>query len=250
MTDAMSKPDESELLVRDHHGVRMLTLNRPNKRNAMNYTLTLALVNALEDADENHDVGAILITGAGPAFCAGADLNEFKELTGDNVELVTERARLTTLLHSLFPKLEKPVICAVNGAAMGGGAGLALAGDIVMAAASAKFGYPEVKHGIVAAIVMTNLVRQVGRKTAFELVATGQTITAGRALELGMINHVLPDHELLVSALAMAESLAAVKRPAMAATKRLFYEVCELPFDEALERGKHANAAMRGFGAA
>ena len=100
-------------------------------------------------------------------------------------------------LHEIFPRLTKPVITAINGAAMGGGAGLALAGDLALMAESAKLGYPEVKHGIVAAVVMPNLVRQVGRKAAFELLATGQPVGARRALELGMVNRVVPDAELL-----------------------------------------------------
>jgi enoyl-CoA hydratase/carnithine racemase len=139
------------------------------------------------------------------------------------------------------------VLTAVNGSAMGGGAGLAIAGDMAVMAQSAKLGYPETKHGIVAAIVMANLVRQIGRKAAFELVALGEPIDAARALELGMVNRVVPLAKLMDEALALAGQLAAVAGPAMAQTKRLFHEVADLPLERALERGRDANKRMRNF---
>jgi enoyl-CoA hydratase/carnithine racemase len=236
-----------ELLIEDRGAVRLLTMNRPDKRNALNNALTEALLEGLRAADADDAVNAVVLTGAGPGFCAGADLSEFKDLTADNQPLVERRAQLTMSLHEIFPRLTKPVITAINGAAMGGGAGLALAGDIAFMAESAKLGYPEVKHGIVAAIVMPNLVRQVGRKAAFELLATGQPVGARRALELGMANRVVPDGELMAEALKLAAELAAVSRPAMAMTKQLFYQVTELPFGDALATGREANKRMRAF---
>jgi enoyl-CoA hydratase/carnithine racemase len=116
-------------------------------------------------------------------------------------------------------------------------------------AESAKLGYPETKHGIVAAIVMANLVRQVGRKAAFELVALGESIGAKRALELGMVNRVVPDGQVLDEAIALAQKIAAVSRPAMAQTKSLFHQVVDLPLESALARGRDANKRMRAFGA-
>src|SRR5947208_14978988 len=100
-------------------------------------------------------------------------------------------------LHLSFSRMKKPVVTAINGAAMGGGAGLAIAGDLAVMADSAKLGYPETKHGIVAAIVLGNLVRQVGRKAAFELVSLGEPIDAARALRLGLVNYVFPGEILL-----------------------------------------------------
>ncbi len=236
-----------ELLTEDRGAVRILTMNRPEKRNALNNALTAALLEGLRAADADDAVNAIVLTGAGPGFCAGADLAEFKDLTAENQPLVERRAQLTMSLHEIFPRLTKPVVTAINGAAMGGGAGLALAADLALMAESAKLGYPEVKHGIVAAIVMPNLVRQVGRKAAFELLATGQPVGARRALELGMVNRVVPDAELMAAALALAGELAAVSRPAMATTKALFHQVTELPFGEALATGREANKRMRAF---
>ena len=235
------------LLIEDRGPVRVLTLNRPEKRNALNNALTAALLEALRGADADEAVSCVVLTGAGPGFCAGADLAEFKDLTPEHQPLVERRAELTMSLHHVFSRMTKPVITAINGAAMGGGAGLALGGDIALMAESAKIGYPEVKHGIVAAIVMPNLVRQIGRKAAFELVATGQAIDARRALALGMVNRIVPDGELMSETLALAGELAAVSRPAMAATKQLFYRVLELPFGEALAAGREANQRMRAF---
>src|SRR5712691_10232714 len=238
----------SELLIEDRGGVRILTMNRPAKRNALNLALTQALLAGLRAAESEESVRSIVLTGAGSAFCAGADLAEFKELTPDQTSLVEHRAGLTMELHGIFSKLSKPVVTAINGAAMGGGAGLALAGDVGVMAATAKLGYPEVKHGIVAAIVMANLVRNVGRKAAFELVATGEPIDAERALALGLINRVAAPEQLLSDALALAEKFAGVERAAMAATKALFYRVLDLPFDQALDAGRDVNKRMRAFG--
>ena len=139
------------------------------------------------------------------------------------------------------------MVTAINGAAMGGGAGLAVAGDLAVMAEGAKLGYPETRHGIVAAIVMANLVRQIGRKAAFELVSLGEPIDAQRALALGMVNRVVADVDLLSSALNFSEKLSKVDPQALKATKQLFHEVADLPLEEALKRGRAANQRMRGF---
>lgn len=233
------------LLTEDRGAIRILTLNRPEKRNALDTALTKALLEALRAMDEDDDVRAVVLTGAGPAFCAGADLAEFKDLA--DAKAAEARAELTMHLHLAFSKMVTPVVTAINGPAMGGGAGLALAGDLAVMAEGASLGYPETKHGIVAAIVMANLVRQVGRKSAFELVSLAEPIGAKRALELGMVNRVVAAKDVLPAALDLAQKLASVSRPAMAQTKALFYEVCELPFEQALEKGRDANKRMRGF---
>jgi len=186
-----------------------------------------------------------VLTGAGQAFCAGADLTEFKDLK--DPKAAATRAELTMQLHLIFSKMVTPVVTAINGAAMGGGAGLAIAGDLAVMADGAKIGYPEAKHGIVAAIVMANLVRQVGRKAAFELVALAEPIDARRALALGMVNRVVASRDLLDETMKIADQLAAVSRAAMAQTKRLFHEVADLPLEAGLERGRDANKKMRGF---
>ena len=235
------------LKAEDRGAVRILTMNRPDKRNALNTPLTRDLLEGLRAADAAEGVNAVVLTGAGQGFCAGADLSEFKDLTPEKQHLVEERAELTMQLHLVFSKMRKPVVTAINGAAMGGGAGLAVAGDMAVMAAGAKLGYPETRHGIVAAIVMANLVRQVGRKAAFELVAMGDPLTADKALALGLVNRVVPDEALLAETLALAEKLAAASPVAMQATKALFHEVADLPLEEALQRGREANKRMRAF---
>jgi enoyl-CoA hydratase len=233
------------LLVENRGAVRILTLNRPEKRNALDTAATKTLLEAIRAADADESVGALVLTGAGPVFCAGADLSEFKLLK--DPQLAESRAELTMQLHLSFSKLRVPVVSAINGAAMGGGAGLAIAGDLAVMAENAKLGYPEMKHGIVAAIVLANLVRQAGRKAAFELVSLAEPIDAARALQLGLVNYVFKENNLLEEALKIAEKLSSVSRPAMAQTKRLFYEAADLPLGAALERGRDVNKKMRGF---
>jgi enoyl-CoA hydratase len=237
----------TNVLISDDRAVRVLTMNRPEKRNALNMALSQALLDALRAADRDKAVRAIVLTGAGSAFCAGADLSEFKELTPANEVLVERRSALTVDLHRVFSQLAKPVVTAINGAAMGGGAGLALAGDIAVMSATAKLGYPEVKHGIVAAVVMANLVRSAGRKAAFELLATGEPIDAARALALGLVNRVVAPDRLMDEVLQFAHALAAVAPQAMAATKTLFYRAADLPLNDALREGGEVNKRMRAF---
>jgi len=242
-----SGSDPDFLLTEDRGAVRVLTMNRPDKRNALNTALTRQLLDGLRAADAADSVAAVVLTGAGQGFCAGADLSEFKDLTPEYQHRVEERAELTMQLHLAFSKMAKPVVTAINGAAMGGGAGLAIAGDLAVMAQGAKIGYPETRHGIVAAIVMANLVRQVGRKQAFELVALGEPLTADQALALGMVNRVVAGEDLLPETLKLAEKLSNIKPEALRATKQLFHEVADLPLEEALKRGRDTNKRMRAF---
>src|SRR5258706_5763924 len=235
------------LLVEDRGAVRFLSMNRPDKRNALNTALTRALLDGLRAADAADSVAAVVLTGAGQAFCAGADLSEFKDLTPEYQHRVEERAELTMQLHLVFSKMAKPVVTAINGAAMGGGAGLAIAGDLAVMASGATLGYPETRHGIVAAIVMANLVRQVGRKAAFELVSFGEPLDAKQALSLGMVNCVVADEEVVSKAMSLGEKLSKIDPQALRATKALFHEVADLPLEEALERGRESNKRMRAF---
>src|SRR3954469_17126342 len=182
------------LLTENRGPIRILTLNRPEKRNALNTELTRALLDALRAADADASVRCVVLTGAGSGFCAGADLGEFKGLK--DPKAAEDRAELTMQLHLIFSRMSTPVVTAINGAAMGGGAGLAIAGDLAVMGQGAKIGYPETKHGIVAAIVMATLVRQIGRKAAFELVSLAEPIGAERALALGMVNYVVPDSKV------------------------------------------------------
>jgi enoyl-CoA hydratase/carnithine racemase len=228
-----------KLLVENRDKVRILTMNRPEKRNALDTELTQELLKELRVADAEGGVDAIVLTGAGQAFCAGADLGEFKELK--DPQAAEARAELTMQLHLVFSKMTTPVVTAINGAAMGGGAGLAIAGDLAVMVRGAKIGY-------VAAIVMANLVRQIGPKAAFEMVALGEGIDADRALSLGMVNRVVTEGQLMEAALYFATKIAALPKAAMAQTKRLFYEVLDLPLEESLQRAREVNRKMRAPG--
>lgn len=234
------------LLIENHDGVRLLTMNRPDKLNALNNALTAALLQGLLDADRDPTVNAVVLTGAGRGFCAGADVSEFASMSAaENPEAGAIRGRLTADVHAAFTRIEVPVICAINGVAMGGGCGLAIAGDMAVIAESASIGYPETKRNAVAAIVMANLVRQVGRKAAYELVSLGEKINARRALELGMVNRIAPDGKAVEEAMNMAGAIARQARHAQRATKRLFHRVADMKLLDALEIGRDANMIMR-----
>lgn len=235
------------LLVSDSDGVRTLTLNRPEKRNALNTELTTALRDAFLDADRSPDVRAVVLTGNGHAFCAGADLSEFATLTPDNQDLVTERAVLTSETQSLPQRLSVPVIAAVAGPAVGGGAGLALACDMVLVAPDARLGYPEIKHSIVPALVMTGLQRHFGRKVAFELISTGRNLNADELLELGVANRIVERDDLVSAAHEVAADWASRSPQAMSAIKNLFYRVADLPQEAAMRAGQDVNTIMRSF---
>ena len=227
--------------------VRVLTLNRPDKHNALNTLLTQQLLDALRQTEHDDSVHAVVLTGAGKSFCAGADTSEFSSLVPDNPQAVMRRADLTSALHLSFSQLSKPVIAAVHGNALGGGAGLAIACDMVVMADDVRFGYPELQHGIVAAVVLANLVRQVGAKHAFELVAMARPINGARAQALGLANQVVPQDQVLSSALEMAHRLASWSPVAMATTNRTFHKACDLSLAQALDVGRDANVMMRGF---
>lgn len=241
---------EQHLLVDDHGPVRVLTMNRPEKHNALNTALTHALLDSLRAADADPAVNAVVLRGAGKSFCAGADTTEFSSLVPDDPQAVNARADLTTSLHLVFSQMNKPVVAAVCGNALGGGAGLAIACDLVVMSETARFGYPELKHGIVAAVVLANLVRQLGRKQAFELVSMAEPINGHDAKALGLANRVVPDQEVFDTALQMASKLAAWSPLAMATTKRTFHRASDLSLADALDVGRDANVMMRGFRAA
>lgn len=236
-----------ELTIEQQDAVWILTMNRPAKHNALNTALTQALLQALEDANQAADCRAVVLAGAGPSFCAGADTSEFRGF-GEHQEGALARADLTMKVHRIFSTLSKPVVAAVHGNALGGGAGLAIACDAVIAESGTKFGYPELKHGICPAIVMANLTRQLGPKRAFELVSTGRLLDGGEMAAWGLANSCRDGNEhVLQAALDVARTWAAYSRHAVAATKRLFYRCVDLDLQAGLECGRDTNVMMRTF---
>ncbi len=243
----MTDPTTSVLLVETRSAVRIVTMNRPDKLNALNTELTQAAYDALLAADQDPGIRAIVLAGNGRGFCAGADLTEFDTLTPANQDLVDKRADLTCRTQAMMQGLSKPVVSAVQGAAIGGGAGLAIGCDMMVAATNLKFGYPELKHSIVPALVMTGLQRSLGRKAAFEMISLGRLIGADEALSLGLCNRIAAPEEVVDKAIEIAEAWAGANPQAMAAAKTLYYHVADLSYADAMAAGRALNAKMRGF---
>lgn len=236
---------ENLVLKEDRGAVRILTLNRPEKMNALNTALTQGVLDAMLEADAATHIRAVVLAGAGRAFCAGADLAEFRHLTPDQSDAVIKRADLTCRVQMVMSQISKPVVAAAQGPAVGGGAGLAIGCDMTVVGRDLKFGYPEVKHSIVPALVMTGLVRALGRKQAFEMISLGRLIGADEALALGLANRIADDP--LAEALTIAEAWAAAEPRAMRAAKQLFYRVSDLSTEAAMQVGRDVNAMMRSF---
>ena len=226
-------------------GVARVTLNRPEKRNALNDGLVAGLKEALRDAGAREDVRAVLLTGAGADFCSGADLSALRKISEGTVSDNFEDARSLMELYALVRRLRVPVVAAVRGRALAGGCGLATACDVVLASASARFGYPEVKIGFVPAMVMAILRRNVSEKRAFELVARGAEISAAEAERVGLVNRVYDDEAFESEAEAYVADFARVSRSAVTLTKRLLYQMDGLSFDAALQTGADLNTIAR-----
>src|SRR4051812_3692188 len=225
--------------------VALLTLNRPEKRNALNDELVAGLKEALRDADARAEVRAVLVMGAGADFCSGADLSALRKISEGSVSDNLEDARSLMELYALIRRVRVPVVAAVRGRALAGGCGLATACDIVLAAASARFGYPEVKIGFVPAMVMAILRRNVSEKRAFELITRGGEISAAEAERAGLVNQVFDDEEFETRVERYVSDFERVSRSAVVLTKRLLYHMDGLNFDAALQAGADTNAIAR-----
>ena len=233
------------LLTEDHGAIRFLTLNRPDKRNALNDELIAALKDTLRASDENDDLRAIVIRAAGKDFCSGADLAAIQKIATASYEENLEDARELAELFTLIRKVRVPVIAAVQGRALAGGCGLASACDLIVAAGSARFGYPEVKIGFVPAMVAAMLRRNLGEKKSFDLLTQGFEFSAGEALAMGIVNRVVPDEELENAVMEFASVYIKVSGTAVAMTKKLLYEIDGDTFEAAVEKGVETNARAR-----
>jgi enoyl-CoA hydratase/carnithine racemase len=238
--------DQPHILVHTDGKVGVVTLNRPQARNALNLELLTDLHAALERLDADPAVHVVVLTGNGPAFCAGADLKETaRGLAENDFWSRYERATKSMGVHALLPRMRKPVIAAVNGYAVAGGCGLAMSCDLVVASDQAQFGYPEVGRGLVAAMVMVTLSRLVNRRQALDLLLTGRRVPAAEALELGLINRVVPHDELMARTLEYAEVVAGNSPSALRVTKYLLRQVSELDSDRAIEYARDVNQMIR-----
>jgi len=243
---------EAEVLATQDGRVLTLTLNRPEARNALSSELLDLLLAELNRAAHDPGVGVVVLTGNGPAFCAGADLKEVaRNMEGEDAFTAAyERTNQSLQVHQLLPRLPKPVIAAVNGFAVAGGCGLAMSCDVVIAAEGSRFGYPEVNRGLVAAMVMVSLSRVVGRRQALDLLLSGRLIPATEARDLGMVNQVVADDDLLPAAMEYAQAMAAKPATALRFTKDLYRQVVELDYDRAMEYARDINQMIRQTSAA
>ncbi len=222
----------------------ILTLNRPDRRNALSRALIAALADAFARAVDNAAARCIIITAAGSSFCAGMDLAELQESLTPQIEnspVWGDALSLATLYDRIYTA-PKPTIAAVNGAAVAGGAGLVSVCDLAVCTPEARFGYPEVRRGLVAAMVMPHLLRHVGERTAHYLLLTGEPIGAEEALRLGLVNAVAPDR-LMETALQWARSLAEGGPEALTRTKELLHRFSRQ--SASVEETAKASAAPR-----
>lgn len=226
-------------------GLLTLTLNRPDKRNAMNTPLIDRLHAELERADLDAGVRVLAIRGAGKDFCAGADLAELLASADQSPE---ENERAAWHLGSVFLRirqLPKPVVAVVHGRALAGGAGLATACDLVLATRSAQIGYPEIQRGFVPAMVLNILRRLTGEKVAFDLAATGRVLSADEAAAYGLVSRVFADDVFEERVSGVLRQLADGSASALAFTKQQFYALDGRGFEEGLRLGAQVNAAAR-----
>ena len=237
--------DNSTVLYDVDDRVARIILNRAEKRNALNEELIAALKNAFRRANNEEDVRVVIVAGAGADFCSGADLAALQKISAASVEENLEDARSLMELFMLIRELRVPVIAAVRGRALAGGCGLALACDMVLAARSARFGFPEVKIGFVPAMVMAILRRNVSEKRAFELLTLGTEIDADEAAAFGLVNRVLDDEAFDDEVDVFGRQFEGVSSAAVGLTKRLFYEGDAITFKDALECGVDTNVIAR-----
>lgn len=226
-------------------GVLSVTLNRPDKRNALGSQLIDELHQVLEQADLDGNVRVVLLRGAGKDFCAGADLDELLASADLSFRENEDSALRLGTLFERIRALPKPVVALVHGRALAGGAGLATACDLVVGAKSAQIGYPEILRGFVPAMVTALLRRIVGEKVAMDLVLTGRTLTADEAQAAGLFSRVVADAELEREGARLAEKLSQTSATALALSKKLFYELDGRSLAEGIALGARVNAMAR-----
>lgn len=233
------------ILVTEEQGIRTITLNRPERRNAMTPEMIEELIAAMQEAAAGQ-CRVVVFAGAGEAFCAGLDLSSLQKMNDKSeAEHRADAERVARLFRTLH-ELPKPTIAAVHGAAIAGGTGLATICDFTLAAHGAKFGYTEVKIGFVPALVSAFLVLQIGEKRSRDLLLTGRLFSSEEAHRLGLVNEVVQSENLRARALELAVCLKGNSPESMAATKRLLTAQSKPWLDAAIELSLAANSDSRG----
>jgi methylglutaconyl-CoA hydratase len=226
-------------------GVLTCTLNRPEKKNAIDAPMIDALLAALDQADLDAHVRVVVVRGAGKDFCAGMDLNE---LLASAERTVDENRAAALHFGEIFLRMRrvpKPIVAVVQGRALAGGCGLATGCDLVLATESAQLGYPEVQRGFVPAIVMNMLRRAVGEKIAFDLASTGRLLTATEAAAVGLVSRVYEDADFEEQVADVLRTLTSIGPSSLAFTKQQFYQLEGTSFEDGIRLGADVNAVSR-----
>ena len=225
--------------------IATITLDRPDKRNAISSTMIEELLEVLNAADGDAAVRVLILTGAGRAFCSGMDLETLQTIAGQTTEQnLADSRQMARMFHRLYA-FPKPLITAVNGAAVAGGCGIATFSDITLAVPEAKFGYTEVRIGFIPALVSVLVRRQMGEKRARELLLTGQIIDAAEALRLGMVTEIVAAENLLQRAHEVAAKFLEASPTSLRRTKRLLLQYNEKEVTQEIEMATQENAAIR-----
>ena len=234
----------STLILENQGPTAKITFNRPDKRNAISTQMICELQSALDEIEKTRTRVAIL-TGAGNAFCAGMDLEMLADIAEQSPQENQEDSRRMARMFRRIWSFPKPLIAAVNGAALAGGCGIATLCDFTLAVPEAKFGYTEVKIGFLPAIVSVFLTRQIGDKRARDLLLTGRLVEAAEAKELGLVSEIVPQDQLMTRAMALSEQLIAASPSSLTRAKRLLTSAAAANLDADLERAVLENARIR-----
>ena len=220
------------ILIEKRGRVGLVTLNRPEARNALNNKLLYELMDAFEAFDKDEAVGALVVTGSEKAFAAGADIKEMA-----NRSMTEMREGDPVAVYSRIMNIRKPVVAAVSGWALGGGCELALSCDMIVASESARFGQPEITIGVIPGAGGTQrLTRTVGKALAMEMILNNRTLSAQEAFQLGLVNRVVPTERCLDEALKLADEIAVQAPLAVLAAKKLINQAYELTLNEGLHQ--------------
>ncbi len=228
----------------DDEGIATIALTVPEKRNAISAQMITDLLGALEQAEAS-PVRVVIITGSGKAFCAGMDLDELHAVARQSQQKNLEDARRITKMFYKLYSFPKPVIAAVNGAAIAGGCGIATLADFTLAVPEAKFGYTEVRIGFMPAIVAVFLRRKLGDAQMRDLLLTGRIISADEALQMSLIAEVVPAENLMARAREIARTLIGASPTAVAQTKKLLIDFDRAAIRAELESAINASADIR-----
>jgi len=225
--------ENPEVLYHAEQRVATVTINRPERRNAMNTGVLDGLNRYLDEADADPDVSAVILRGAGHTFCAGADLGSRFSGEQSFLDMHNDRIAFADLLIKMN-RCKKPILAAVEGYCLAGGMGLCMSSDVVIARDDAQFGLPEIKRGLWPYMVTAVLIRNVGRKKAAELCMTGERISAAEAERIGMINHCVPSEQFEAKVEETAKTLSSFSPAIMGLGKASFYRIADMTMEDAL----------------